>query len=624
MIRLSFVVAGLALAATAQAHAAPTSPHVLALVVTNNHSPQSGRPELHYADDDGAKYYDLFRMRAADDDVELLTDFDRDSRSLFPVAQQKAHSPTVAEVRAAVTRLATRVHAATAAGEKTELYFVFAGHGDVDHGRGFLELRDGRITSEDLEGILHDIGATQTHVILDSCNSFFVLSPRKPGGRQIEVTEQAAQSLSARLPTVGVMLSTSAEAEVFEWSELQSGIFSHAVRSGLAGAADANGDGTISYDELRAFVDIASARIKNPLYRPKVFAHAPGGNGATAIFDGVGATARRIAVAAGPSRLTVRDPSELPWIDINLEPGAATTLLLPTAWAEGATVEVRAADGSVARRALPTGESKVELAALEPATTATAARGRDEMLSDLFAAPFGPHAYAAWQDETQHAAPPVYGVSSDDAERMRLLLAQVASSERFTRRIGGTAVLLMGAALATEPLWGYGDESTRTQAFEVVAGSAIGALGLAGLFKPSGGEWLYRNYVRSMANPRADQARVVAATEERLEALADHWRFQRKLWFGMGVAVGAIGVTGVVAATQDSSLSSRDRTTLEIALGGTAALGLVMAVAATHETPVEQMRELWRSDPDLSRMPRVQLSVAPVRGGAGLGLLGSF
>jgi len=42
---------------------------------------------------------------------------------------------------------------------------------------------------------------------------------------------------------VGVFLSTSAESEVFGWSELQSGVFSHAVRSGLMGAADANHDG---------------------------------------------------------------------------------------------------------------------------------------------------------------------------------------------------------------------------------------------------------------------------------------------------------------------------------------------------------------------------------------------
>jgi len=39
---------------------------------------------IRYADDDGAKYFELFRMVAGDADVELLTDFDADSARLFP------------------------------------------------------------------------------------------------------------------------------------------------------------------------------------------------------------------------------------------------------------------------------------------------------------------------------------------------------------------------------------------------------------------------------------------------------------------------------------------------------------------------------------------------------------
>lgn len=66
-----------------------------------------------------------------------------------------------------------------------------------------------------------------------------------------------------------MFVSTSAEAEVYEWSELQSGVFSHAVRSGLAGAAGADGDGAVSYDELRAFVDTATSEIRNAAFRPR-------------------------------------------------------------------------------------------------------------------------------------------------------------------------------------------------------------------------------------------------------------------------------------------------------------------------------------------------------------------
>lgn len=287
-----------ALAAPADAQERPDAPLVLALVVTNNHSAELGRPELQYADDDGAKYYELFRMVAAPADVELLTDFDQDSTRLFPGAVSVAHQPTKANVLAAADRLAARARQAMSAGRPVAFYFVFAGHGDVDRGRGFLEVRDGRLTSDDLESMLKGFPATRAHVILDSCNSFFVLNPRRAGGRRVAVTEDAARSLSNRLPNVGVLLSTSAEAEVFEWSELQSGIFSHAVRLGLLGAADVDGDGRITYGEIGAFVDVASASVDNPLYRPKVFARGPNGRDDEPLFD----SSRRRARCASSSR----------------------------------------------------------------------------------------------------------------------------------------------------------------------------------------------------------------------------------------------------------------------------------------------------------------------------------
>ena len=37
---------------------------VFALVVTSNKSQKLSRPDLHYADDDGARYYELFRTMA--------------------------------------------------------------------------------------------------------------------------------------------------------------------------------------------------------------------------------------------------------------------------------------------------------------------------------------------------------------------------------------------------------------------------------------------------------------------------------------------------------------------------------------------------------------------------------
>jgi hypothetical protein len=576
----------------------------LALIVTNNHSAETGRPELHYADDDGAKYYDLFRMLGAEDQVELLTELDRDSERLFPDARAHAHPPTKAEVHAATARLAERAHAAARAGHPTELYFVFAGHGDVDHGRGFLELRDGRLTSEDLERLLREIGATRAHVILDSCNSFFVLSPRKPGGHQIAVTEQAAQSLSARLPNVGVFLSTSAEAEVFEWSELQGGIFSHAVRSGLAGAADVDHDGHVSYDELRAFVEIATSRVKNPLYRPKVFARGPGGRGNAAIFDLASATAKRIDVAGG-ARVTVRDPDELAWIDLHNEPGRAVTLLLPERWGEHASIDDHAASSGLA------------------------ARGTNELLSTLFEAPFGPGAYAAWQDQLGHEPPEVYGVSSDDAERMRLLLWQVAASERHNRQTIGVATLGVGALalFGDSYLWSLNTLNSTGEQVRwemLLVGVAASGRGLYSLLHPSYGEDMYANYVARMSDPRTDKARVVADTEHRLSALAAQWRSKRHVLMGGGIAIAALGGLGLALTEREHDITDQERFFTRYTFGAVVVMGGMLSVASLAETPAEQMHHLWLQDPDLSRMPRFDVSVVPAHGGMTLGLSGRF
>ena len=69
------------LAATVSAEPAP---HTFALIVANNRSTSLSQPDLQYADDDGARYYQLLRSIAGDTDVALLTTFDRASLGEYP------------------------------------------------------------------------------------------------------------------------------------------------------------------------------------------------------------------------------------------------------------------------------------------------------------------------------------------------------------------------------------------------------------------------------------------------------------------------------------------------------------------------------------------------------------
>ncbi|MGD0676319.1 MAG: hypothetical protein ABSC94_12945 [Polyangiaceae bacterium] len=610
----------------------PPPRRVLALVVTNNKSAELGRPELRYADDDGAKYYDLFRMVADEADVEILTDFDADSARLFPEALAAARMPIRSEVQAASARLAARARQASGAGERVDFYFVFAGHGDVDHGRGFLELRDGRLTSDDIESILKTIPATREHVILDSCNSFFVLNPRRPGGRQLAVTEEAARSLSDRLPNVGVLLSTSAEAEVFEWSELQSGIFSHEVRSGLFGAADANGDGRVSYAEIRAFVDVASARIDNPLYRPRLFARGPNGNGDEPILDLSEARAARIEVDGREQRLTVRDAQELPWIDLHKEAGATLTLRLPIGRAMGASIDERdaLAPGApiVSRRPARGGGAPggVTLASMSP-------RGPSELLAKLFAAPFGPHAFAQWWQGAPAQEEPVYGVSREDATRMRMLLANVADIERRQRQLTAASTMGLGALFLAGGLGALFDPALNVGSSRAAVGYTAAGLGAAGvlyggltLASPSDGETLYDSYLAGMGSPGQDAARIVARTEERLFELSDRYRTKRRWVSVLGWSLVGVGVaTAVITESGARTESARWVGALE---GGLFAVeGGVFVLAAAAPTPVERLADLWANDPASEDSPRhvtLGLSLAPLRGGGCAGVTGTF
>jgi len=381
----------------------PAEPASLVLIVASNRGARAGRAPLQYADDDAAKYYEVFAAIAGEGRTMLLTDFDRDTARLFPALLDKARSPSRAQLDLAERRLAWQAAELRRAGRSVRFYFVFAGHGDVDGGRGFLELADGPFTAEDLQRLVAGVGATEAHVILDSCNSFFVVNPRKPGGARFPTPRDAAEALARRLPNAGVFLSTSAQAEVYEWSELQSGVFSHAVRSGLMGAADADGDGHVGYDELAAFVDTSVAAIKNPSFRPRVFARGPNGEDRRSILDLPQARTALVVDEPGPVRLAVRDLDGLRWLDAHVEAGAVARLwfpepLRPRLEVDRLSLRRQGVHLDASLRLPEQAEEPVRLQALPPSDTTVAMRGVGEIFEALFARPYGPTALAAWQD----------------------------------------------------------------------------------------------------------------------------------------------------------------------------------------------------------------------------------
>jgi len=610
----------------------------LVLIVTNNRSLDLGRPDLRYADDDGAKYFELFSMIAPRGQVHLLTTFDEDTRKLFPDLARIARAPTRTNLDAAVRQLSDRARAERAAGRAVELFFVFAGHGDVDRGRGFLELADGPLNADDLAGeVLGQIPYTHAHVILDSCNSFFVINPRKPGGRRFATPDDAAASAAKRLPNVGVFLSTSAEAEVFEWSALQSGIFSHAVRSGLAGGADANADGAITYEELEAFVSTAAAEVRNPLFRPRVYARGPNGARDSTLFDLAAGNAPAVVLPTQPSvRVTIRDADELVWFDVFKEAGAALQLRLPARLAASASIDELTVDGAVARRrtAALTGTQHVALASLavsaEPGSTA--ARGVDEVLRMLFARPFGPRALAAYRGRHPGAAAPVFGVAREDVLRMELLLSHTAGVDRQTHFVIAGAIAGIGATALLGGVWMLREPelsplaTTQTDTRRRV-GWGLVAAGLAGvawgglsLLRPAPGQRVYRRFRSALAEGE-DPLRVVADTELRLEAMLRREQRGRCHLQIAGWVVAAGSALGLVANEFAGPEAHRGELRLLLGAGVVAGVGGALVIRA-NLTPVERMVHIWQNDPGMRRIPR--WSLLPTDGGAVVGVNGVF
>jgi hypothetical protein len=151
--------------------------------------------------------------------------------------------PTRAGLLDALGGTGTRAAEAKAANERVEVIVYFSGHADDQGlmlGRELLSYRDLR----DAVGALHaDVGIT----ILDACASGAIT--RLKGGTQ------HPPSLGRRERHPGyAFLTSSSENEAAQESErLRGSFFTHALLSGLRGAADVTGDGRVTLNEAYQF-----------------------------------------------------------------------------------------------------------------------------------------------------------------------------------------------------------------------------------------------------------------------------------------------------------------------------------------------------------------------------------
>jgi hypothetical protein len=595
------------------------------LIVANNRSLRSHLPDLQYADDDGIRYYQLWESLLPDARLALLAEPDASTAKANPSFVRLGRAPTLTNLKVEAAALAEAVAQARRAGRSTTFYFVFAGHGDVEAGRGYLELADGRLGAAELEALVTRVGAARTHLILDSCNSYFMVRPRKPGGLPLAAGIAHEAEAFAGSAGVGAFLSTSSEQTVYEWSEIQSGIFSYLVRSGLMGGADADRDGRITYDELRGFVGVASRNVPNPAVRPNVFARAPSGDGGQVLLDLNPGQARALQLPGG-QRFILRNADGFRLAELHAEASFAPAVRL---WGGQdlhlETVVASGAAGERPARLIFDVPDRGPLAFAEMSGRAPdgQVRGADRMFRALFETPFGPKALARQLDEDRRTPPRIYGLSRADTDRLRLNLDLIARSTRDDR-IGSAlwqTLVAAGLTAATfsvargDPDTDCGKDCGAAAWFVGSAAAVFGGLAVWNLI-PSALEGVAANGRESAASG-TDPGLWLPRLSHDLERLAARARLRRKVAAGtVGALVGLALVAGVADLVETGPRAQKF-----YELGAVGTIGAASTWLLLQESTAERQIRALMADP---LWQGISIAAAPSPNGFRLALVGRF
>jgi len=371
--------------------AATAGERSMVLIVGNNAPVDSDLDTLRFADDDAFRYERFFRLVA--DEVTVLARADQDSAGLYPDAS--AAPPTRDNVVAELDEISARAVEAADGGDAVTVFFIFTGHGNyAAEGGGYLHLEDGKLTTRDLfYHLIRHSGSFRLVLLVDACNAGFLVKsrgetddrrPAGPTGLELE-----------QFTNVALILSSSSTGEVREWGRYLSGIFSHQVRSGLSGAADVDGNGTITFPELASFVDSANQGVKNPSLRLTPYIRPPLADPAMPVIAFSQTRFSRFVSMKfdRPARVTLLDSDLVRYADFNLKAGFSVKVALPGGRDYFVSVDDRL------EYVVPAGaEGTVDLGAIEPRQASSlASRGIDDYyVRSLFSTPFGPDVAAEY------------------------------------------------------------------------------------------------------------------------------------------------------------------------------------------------------------------------------------
>ncbi len=210
----------------APATAASPAPHRLAVIASQN-AGGPGTATLRYADADAAKVRDV---------LVDLGGFERQGVRLVADAGR-------AELLATLAEVSRRAAILSAAGEPVLLLVYYSGHADRDG----LMLGRARVGYDEIDRLVEASGAQVRLQLYDACHAG--VATRGKGATAVPsflIDVDEALSSAGR-----VVITSSAADEVSQESDAIGGsYFTHFLVSGLRGAADDDGDGRVTLDEL--------------------------------------------------------------------------------------------------------------------------------------------------------------------------------------------------------------------------------------------------------------------------------------------------------------------------------------------------------------------------------------
>lgn len=365
------------------------APARFAVVVGNNQplSPELG--VLHFADDDAARISELLLSNGVE--VELLSAFDADTQRLYPELVRRSRPPTKKALRETLERLFARMDS------DSELYFFFAGHGQVqDNGQGVIHFLDGPLSRSELyRDVVAPSPSRVNHLIIDACNAYFMVASRGEATAEDYrslVTSFVAQESLERFPNTGVIVSTVGDVEVHEWAKIQAGVFSHQLRSALSGAADADLDGAVDYREVEAFLAAANGKIDDPRARVSVFSRPPEMYRAAPLLTAPPTTPVIEVPQSWTGHFRVEDDRGIRFADFNKTDEVPVTLrVVPRPF-----YYLRRGDQEM--RVEPSANVTLSQSDFEPIALASRGSVQDAFGTELFAVPFGPSFVAGFQN----------------------------------------------------------------------------------------------------------------------------------------------------------------------------------------------------------------------------------